>query len=135
MICFEITESSAIANIPNARRLIDSLRELGCRFSLDDFGTGMASFAYLKQLSVDYIKIDGSFVKEIRSSEVDGAMVEMIVQVRGSPGKNAWPNSRRTRKSSSCCASSASTTRKATRSASRSRSIRRILWPQEASEE
>ena len=87
MICFEITESSAIANIPTARRLIDSLRELGCRFSLDDFGTGMASFAYLKQLSVDYVKIDGSFVKEIRSSEVDRAMVEMIVQVTRVAGK------------------------------------------------
>ena len=87
MICFEITESSAIANIPNAKRLIESLRELGCRFSLDDFGTGMASFAYLKQLSVDYVKIDGSFVKEIRSSAVDRAMVEMIVQVTRVAGK------------------------------------------------
>ena len=88
MICFEITESSAIANIPNARRLIDSLRELGCRFSLDDFGTGMVSFAYLQQLSVDYVKIDGSFVKEIRSSPVDGAIVEMIVRVTRVAGKN-----------------------------------------------
>jgi diguanylate cyclase (GGDEF)-like protein/PAS domain S-box-containing protein len=87
MICFEITESSAIANVPIAMRLIESLRELGCRFSLDDFGTGMASFAYLKQLSVDYIKIDGSFVKEICSSPVDRAMVEMIVQVSRVAGK------------------------------------------------
>lgn len=87
MICFEITESSAIANIPNARRLIESLRELGCRFSLDDFGTGMASFAYLQQLSVDYVKIDGSFVKEIRSSPVDRAIVEMIVRVTRVAGK------------------------------------------------
>jgi diguanylate cyclase (GGDEF)-like protein/PAS domain S-box-containing protein len=87
LICFEITESSAIANIPNAKRLIKDLRQLGCHFSLDDFGTGMASFAYLKHLNVDYVKIDGSFVKEILNSDIDRVMVEMIVQVAKVAGK------------------------------------------------
>lgn len=77
-ICFEITETAAITDLKHALRFMGALKERGCRFALDDFGSGLASFGYLKTLSVDYLKIDGHFVKDIPADPFDDAVVQAI---------------------------------------------------------
>jgi Amt family ammonium transporter len=80
IICFEITETAAISNISAALRLMTELREFGCQFALDDFGSGLSSFAYLKQMPIDYLKIDGMFIKDCLSDPVN---LEMISSING----------------------------------------------------
>lgn len=80
-ICFEITETMAVANLKQTAKIIHALREQGFRFALDDFGSGMSSLGYLKHLPVDFLKIDGIFIKDIVEDQVDRAMVEAIAKV------------------------------------------------------
>jgi len=86
-ICFEITETAAIANLETAMEFVAAVRGLGCRFALDDFGTGLSSFEYLKKLHVDFVKIDGEFVKDILDDQADRAIVRAIADVGASMGK------------------------------------------------
>jgi diguanylate cyclase (GGDEF)-like protein/PAS domain S-box-containing protein len=86
-ICFEITETAAIASYSQANRFIHALKEIGCRFALDDFGTGLSSFGYLKHFPVDFLKIDGSFVKEMLHDPIDREMVRSINEIGHLTGK------------------------------------------------
>ena len=85
-VCFEVTESTAILNMKRAKKFMAVLREKGCRFSLDDFGSGLSSFSYLKTLPIDFLKIDGQFVREIAEDPVSNAMVAAINQMSHAMG-------------------------------------------------
>ncbi|MCW9024942.1 MAG: EAL domain-containing protein [Gammaproteobacteria bacterium] len=78
LLCFEITETAAISNLHNAQTFLDELHQLGCKTALDDFGSGLSSFAYLRNLKIDYLKIDGMFIKQITEDPTCRIMVESI---------------------------------------------------------
>ncbi len=77
-ICFEITESGTISNMVKATDFVNEFKNIGCKFSIDDFGTGLASHSYLRELPVDYVKIDGAFVSTIHENPKDYAMAKSI---------------------------------------------------------
>ncbi len=81
VICFEITETAAISNIEQAIQFIEELKQMGCHFALDDFGSGMNCFAYLKQLKIDYLKIDGSFIQNITTEKIDQELVSCMNRI------------------------------------------------------
>jgi EAL domain-containing protein (putative c-di-GMP-specific phosphodiesterase class I) len=80
-ICFEVTESSVVANLDHARRFIAVLHGMGCEFALDDFGSGLSSFSTLKTLPMDYLKIDGSFIRNLAHDTVNQAMVAAMIEL------------------------------------------------------
>jgi diguanylate cyclase (GGDEF)-like protein len=81
VLCFELTETATVGNLEKAQRFLRTLQDLGCQFALDDFGTGVSSLAYLKDLSVNYVKIDGSFVRDSLSNSRSESMIKAIAQL------------------------------------------------------
>ena len=81
LVCFEITETAAISNIASVARFMRELKAYGCLFSLDDFGTGLSSFTYLKNLPVDFLKIDGEFIQNVCEDSIDMSMVDAINKI------------------------------------------------------
>ena len=86
-LIFEITETAAVEDISAASQLVDEIRALGCKFALDDFGVGFSSFYYLKQLAVDYVKLDGAFIRELTTSHEDQVFTKALVEVARGMGK------------------------------------------------
>ncbi|MFV2090743.1 MAG: EAL domain-containing protein, partial [Pseudomonadales bacterium] len=86
-VCFEITETAAIANLDNAVDFMNRMKIIGCQFSLDDFGTGLSSYSYLRNLPVDFVKIDGVFVRDIANNPADYAVVRSINEIGHYMGK------------------------------------------------
>jgi EAL domain-containing protein (putative c-di-GMP-specific phosphodiesterase class I) len=80
-VCFEITETAAVASMIRVVALMAELRRAGCKFSLDDFGAGMASFGYLKNLPVDYVKIDGSFIRNLETDATSASIVRAVTDI------------------------------------------------------
>ena len=80
-LCFEVTENSVITNIEHAQRFIGVLHGMGCQFALDDFGRGLSSFGNLKNLSLDYLKIDGTFIRNLAADSVNQAMVAAMIKL------------------------------------------------------
>jgi EAL domain-containing protein (putative c-di-GMP-specific phosphodiesterase class I) len=80
-LCFEITETAAVASLTKATYFMNEIKARGCRFSLDDFGSGVSSFVYLKNLPVDFLKIDGQFIANVATDPVDRSMVEAIAKI------------------------------------------------------
>ena len=85
-VCFEVTESSVLSNIKHARRFIGVLHGMGCRFALDDFGSGMGSFSSLRNLAMDYLKIDGSLTRDLYKDSVNQAMVAAVIKLASTLG-------------------------------------------------
>jgi EAL domain-containing protein (putative c-di-GMP-specific phosphodiesterase class I) len=86
-IVFEITETAMVTNLSIVKEFIDAVKNFGCSIALDDFGTGMSSFSFLKNLNVDYIKLDGSFVRDIHKDPINNSMVNAINSVAQVMGK------------------------------------------------
>jgi EAL domain-containing protein (putative c-di-GMP-specific phosphodiesterase class I) len=86
-LCFELTETAAIGNMTRAREFISEMHSRGCSIALDDFGSGMSSFGYLKNLDVDVLKIDGVFIRDLANNEVDPVLVRSMCEVARSLGK------------------------------------------------
>ena len=81
MLCFELTETATIGNLVKAQTFMRTLQDLGCQFALDDFGTGVSSLAYLKDLSVNYLKIDGSFERDAQANSRSESVIKAIAQL------------------------------------------------------